>query len=54
MKIRQLHILLHDQVEEVTSSEVTKLHEVADGLHDIPAERVEGAPEDDAKLANED
>lgn len=51
VKVVQIQVFLHEHVEEVTESEVGESHEVADWLHDVPAEVVERPCENTCKLA---
>ena len=54
VQIRQLQVLLHLQIEQEASREVTEGHKVANRFHDVPAKGMEGPPENEGELSQTD
>ena len=52
MEIRQVKILLLQEVEEESSCKVAERHQVADGFHDVPAVVFERACKNYVELSN--
>ena len=54
VQVSELKILIHCQIKQETSCEVSKGHKVANWLHDIPTVSLECTPKDESKLRNTD
>ncbi len=50
VEVGQVQVTLHHRVEEEASCEVAERHQVADRLHDVPRQVVEGTREYQSEL----